>query len=112
MLCMDKQRRKEIDILYVQPTAATGEQIATTVFEWQLRPDKTILAIAGPVPPLEAALEISSRVVNDQTLASSVVPISADSCLKVPHGIPSKRVRPEVKRYCEERRATHVEPSR
>jgi hypothetical protein len=55
VLGMDKQRRKEIDILNVQPTAVTGEQIATPVFEWQLEPDNTILAVAGPLPPLEAA---------------------------------------------------------
>ena len=84
VLGMDKQRRKEIDVLDVQPTAVTGQQIATTVFEWQLGPDKTILAVAGPLPPLEAALEISSRVVDDEALSSSVVLISTDSCLKVP----------------------------
>jgi hypothetical protein len=111
VLGMDKQGRKEIDILDVQPTAVTGEEVAATVCEWQLGPDKTIPAVARPLPPLEAALEISSRVVNDQASAASMVPISADGCLKVRQGVTPKRVRPEVKPYGEERRATRIEPS-
>jgi hypothetical protein len=72
VLGMDKQRRKEIDVLDVHPTAVTGEHIATTVLEWQLGPDKTILAVAGPLPPLEAAVEISSRVVDDEALTPTL----------------------------------------
>jgi len=112
VLGMDEQRRKEIDVLDVQPTAVTGEQIATTVFEWQLGPDKTVLAVAGPLPPLETALEISSRVVNDEALSSLVACISTDCCFKVPAGVAPERVRPEVEPYCEQRRATRIEPSR
>jgi hypothetical protein len=84
VLGMDKQRRKEIDILDVQSTAVTGEQVATTIFEWQLGPDNTILAVAGPLPPLEAALEISPRVVDDEALSSLVVSISTDCCFQGP----------------------------
>ena len=73
VLGMDEQRRNEIDVLDVQLTAVTGEQIATAVFEWQLGPDKTVLAVAASLPPLEAAVEISSRVVDDEALSSSVV---------------------------------------
>jgi hypothetical protein len=112
VLGMDKQRRKEIDVLDVQPTAVTGEQIATTVFEWQLEPDKTILAVAGPLPPLEAAIEISCRVVDDEALSSLVASISTNCCFKVPAGVAPECVRPEVKPYCEERRAPRVESSR
>src|SRR5215204_2380022 len=39
-------------------------------FESQLAPDKTILAVADPLPPLEAAVEISFRVIDDKALSS------------------------------------------
>ena len=72
VLGMDEQRRNEIDVLDVQLTAVTGEQIATAVSNGSW-PDKTILAVAASLPPLEAAVEISSRVVDDEALSSSVV---------------------------------------
>jgi len=40
-----------------------------------LAPDKTILAVADPLPPLEAAVEISFRVIDDEALSSLVTTI-------------------------------------
>src|SRR5215211_5465471 len=108
---MDKQRREKIDVLDVQPARVTGEQIGATVFEWQLVPDKTILAIADPLPPLEAAVKISSSIIDDEALSSLVATISTDCCFKIPARVAPERVRPEVKSYCEKRRTTQVEPS-
>src|SRR5215510_16326347 len=108
MLGMDEQRREEVDVLDVQLATATGEQIATTVFEGQLTPDKTILALCGSLPPLEIAVERSSRVVDDETLPALVASTITDCCLKVPAGIAPERVRPQVKPNSEERRASSV----
>jgi hypothetical protein len=44
-------------------------------------------------------------------MSSLVVSISTDCCFKVPAGEAPERVRFEVKPYCEECRATRVEPS-
>src|SRR5215218_1716222 len=87
MFGMDKQRREKIDVLDVQPTAVSGEQIGTTILEWQLEPDKTILAVAGPLPPLEAAVEISFRVIDNEALSPFVATISADCCFKIGAGV-------------------------
>ena|SRR6516225_10237974 len=78
----------------------------------KLGPDKAIPAVARPLPPFEAAVEISSRVVDDEALSSLVASTSADGCLKVPACVAPQRVRPEVKPYREQRRATRIEPSR
>ena len=96
VLGVDEQRRNEIDVLDVQLTGVTGEQIAAAVFEWQLGPDQTILAVAGPLPPLEAALEISSRVLDDEALSSSVALIFAHGCFEIPTTVAPERVRSEV----------------
>src|SRR5215211_1201109 len=109
---MDKQRRKKIDVLDVQPAPVSGEQIGTAVLEWQLAPDKTILAVAHPRPPLEAAVEISFRVIDDKALSSLVATISTDCGFKIPARVAPERVRPKIKPYCKERRAMHAEPSR
>src|SRR5215216_2329499 len=109
---MSKQRREKIDVLYIQPAPVTGEQIGTTVFEWQSAPDNTILAVADPLPPLKAAVEISSRVIDDKALSSLVATISTDCGFKIPARVTPERVRPKVKTDREERRATQTEPSR
>ena len=112
VLRMDKQRRKQIDVLDVQPTAVTDQQIGTTIFEWEFGTDKTILAVAGPLPPLETSVEFASRVIDDEALSSSIAVILTHSCFKIPTAVAPERVRPEVEPYCEERRATQVESSR
>src|SRR5215216_1476362 len=112
VLRMGKQRREKIDVLYVQPAPVTGEQIGTTIFEWQLAPYDTTIAVAGPLPPLKGAVEISPRVIDHEALSSLVATISADRCFEIGAGVAPECVRREVKPYCEERRATQVEPSR
>src|SRR5215204_5086512 len=81
-------------------------------FESQLAPDKTILAVADPLPPLKAAVEISFRVIDDKTLSSLVATISTDCGFKIPACVTPERVRPKVKSDREERRATQTELSR
>jgi hypothetical protein len=77
-----------------------------------LAPDETILAVADPLPPLEAAVEISSGVIDDEALSSLVAMISTNCRFKIAARVAPERVRPEIKPYREERRATQVEPSR
>src|SRR5262245_20647740 len=108
VLAMREQRRKEVDVLDVQLAAATGEHIATTVSERQLISDKTIPAVSASLPPLKTAVELSSRVIDDEALPSLVVSTIADRCFEVPAGVASERVRPEVEPYSEERRAPSV----
>jgi len=81
------------------------------VFERELSPpDKMILAVAGPLPPFESAVEIPSPVVDE--LPSLVAPTPADGCFKVPAAVAPQSVRPEIKPYCQQRRAARVQPSR
>ena len=100
-------------VLDVKLAAASGEQIATPVLEGELRPpDKTILAVAGPLPPFESPVEIPSRVVDDEALTSLIAPANADRCFKVPAAVAPQSIRPEVKPYGEQRRTARVQPSR
>src|SRR5262249_32510431 len=112
VLGMDKQRREEIDVLDIQLATVTGEQIATTVLEWQFAADARILAVGGPLPPFEVPVKVSSRVVDHEALSSLVTTTSTDRCLEVSQRVPSQRVGSEIETDREERRATRIEPSR
>jgi len=109
VLGVDKQRRKEIHVLDVELAAASSEQIATAAFERESTSlDETMLPVLRPLPPLKIAVELSSCVVDDETLPPLVPSTITDCCFKVPEGIAPERIRPEVEPYSEERGASSV----
>jgi hypothetical protein len=112
VLGMREQRREKIDVLNVNGAPAANEQIGTTVLEWQLALHETIISVPAPLPPIEAAIKVSCAIVDDEALSSLIPYVSTDGGLKISTSVTPKRVRPEVKSYSEERRATRAEPSR
>src|SRR5438874_8476897 len=71
VLSMDEKGRKQVDVLDVQPAAAAREQIAATVFEWQLALHKTMLARF--LPPIKISVKVTLSIVEHKTSPARVV---------------------------------------
>src|SRR6266571_7321894 len=104
---MDEKGSKQVDVFDVQPAAAAREQIAATVFEWQLGLHKTMLA--SFLPPIKISVEVPLCIVEHQTSPARVVLVFRKGCREVSQSVAPERVRPQVEPYCQQCRTTSVE---
>src|SRR5262249_15767034 len=85
VLSMDEQGSKQVDVLDVQPAAATSEEIAPAVFEWQLALHKTMLVRF--LPSIKISVEVPLCIVEHQTSPARVVLVFRKRCREVSQSV-------------------------
>src|SRR5437762_14051053 len=106
VLSMDEKGSKQVDVLDVQPAAATREQIAAAVFKWQLGLHNAMLP--GCLPPIKISVEVALCIVEHQTFPARIVSVSHKGCREVSQSVAPQRIRPQVEPYRQHCRTTSV----
>src|SRR5262245_46478869 len=85
VLSMDEKGSKHVDVLDIQPAAATYEQIGAAVFEWQLGLHDTM--VARFLPPIKISVEIPLRIVEHQTSPARIALVFRKGCREITQGV-------------------------